>query len=255
MMSEIILEKIGKIAVVTLNYPPVNALTLARYRAITDVFTSINSMEDVNVVVFTAEGSKAFCAGLDLREFLEAIPEEDPARAKEVRATFKAIRHCVVPVIAAVNGPALGAGCVLAGSSDIRIASEKATFSMPEINVGRCGGGAHTGRIVPQGMLRLMAFSGEQISAWEAHRIGFVERVVAPRLLMQTAIDIAQIIGAKSRIGLTTMKEALNRIENMPVDDGYEVEQQYSTKLMLTEDAREATRAVVEKRTPIFKGC
>lgn len=253
-MSEIILEKVGKIAVVTLDSPPVNALTLARYQAITDVFTSINSMEDVNVVVFTAKGAKAFCAGLELREFLAATPEEDPVRAKVVRATFKAIRHCVVPVIAAVNGPALGAGCVLASSSDIRIASEKATFSMPEINVGRCGGGAHTGRIVPQGMLRLMAFTGEQISAWEAHRIGFVERVVAPRLLMPAAMDIAQVIAAKSRIGLTTMKEALNRIENMPVDDGYEVEQQYSTKLMLTEDAREATRAVVEKRAPVFKG-
>ncbi|HEY9281191.1 MAG TPA: enoyl-CoA hydratase-related protein [Eoetvoesiella sp.] len=253
-MSDILLEKNGKIAVVTLDSPPVNVLTLARYEAITEIFTSINSMEDINVVVFTAKGTKAFCAGLELREFLAATPEEDPGRAKIVRATFKAIRHCAVPVIAAVNGPALGAGCVLAGASDIRVASEKATFSMPEINVGRCGGGAHTGRIVPQGSLRLMAFTGEQISAWEAHRIGFVERVVTPRLLMPTAMDIAQVIAAKSRIGLTTMKEALNRVEDMPVDEGYELEQQYSTKLMYTEDAREATRAVVEKRPPVFKG-
>lgn len=253
-MNEITLEKADRIAVVTINAPPVNALTLARYEAITEIFTSIGTMDDVNVVVFTAKGSKAFCAGLELREFLAATAEEDPGRAKVVRATFKAIRHCAVPVIAAVNGPALGAGCVLAGVSDIRIASEKATFSMPEINVGRCGGGAHTGRIVPQGTLRLMAFTGEQISAWEAHRIGFVERVVTPRLLMSTAVDVAQVIAAKSRIGLTTMKEALNRVEDMQVESGYELEQQYSTKLMHTEDAREAIRAVVEKRAPVFKG-
>ncbi|MGH8812449.1 MAG: enoyl-CoA hydratase-related protein [Advenella sp.] len=253
-MNEIQLEKQGKIAIVTLDSPPVNALTLARYEAITQTFESINAMDDINVVVFTAKGTKAFCAGLELKEFLAATPQEDPARAKVVRATFHAIRHCVVPVIAAVNGPALGAGSVLASSSDIRIASEKATFSMPEINVGRCGGGAHTGRLVPQGSLRYMAFTGEQISAWEAHRVGFVERVVAPRLLMPTAMDMAQVIASKSRIGLVTMKEALNRIEAMPVDEGYELEQQYSTKLMNSEDAREAVRAVVEKRAPVFKG-
>jgi enoyl-CoA hydratase len=81
-----------------------------------------------------------------------------------------------------------------------------------------------------------------------------VERVVAPRLLMPTAMDMAQVIASKSRIGLVTMKEALNRIEAMPVDEGYELEQQYSTKLMNSEDAREAVRAVVEKRAPVFKG-
>ncbi|PLC52141.1 enoyl-CoA hydratase [Pollutimonas nitritireducens] len=253
-MTELYLETFDKIAVVTLDAPPVNALTLARYAAIGHMFDSINDMKDINVVIFTAKGSKAFCAGLELREFLAATPEEDPERAEVVRATFKSIRHCKVPVIAAVNGPALGAGSVLASTSDIRIASEKATFSMPEINVGRCGGGAHTGRLVSQGMLRLMAFTGEQMSAWEAHRVGFVERVVPPRLLMPTAMDLAQVIAAKSRIGLVTMKEALNRIEDVPVDEGYEVEQYYSTKLMLTEDAREATRAVVEKRAPVFKG-
>lgn len=253
-MDGIIVDKSQRIVTVTLDYPPVNVLTLARYAEITKTFDAISEMDDVNVVVFTAKGTKAFCAGLDLQEFLAATPEEDPHRASVVRATFKAIRHCRVPVIAAVNGPALGAGCVLAGASDIRIASEKATFAMPEINVGRCGGGAHTGRLVPQGTLRLMAFTGEPISAWEAHRVGMVEQVVTPRRLMATAMDLAQVIAKKSPIGLRLMKEALNRIETMPVDEGYELEQQYSTRLMLTEDAREATRSVVEKRAPVFTG-
>ena len=107
-----------------------------------------------------APGTRAFCAGLDLKEFLAAKPEEDPERAKIVRRTFSAVRHCAIPVIAAVNGPALGAGCVLASVCDIRIAAATATFGLPEINVGRCGGGAHMGRYVPQGMLRKMFFTG-----------------------------------------------------------------------------------------------
>jgi len=159
-----------------------------------------------------------------------------------------------VPVIAAVNGPALGAGSVLAAVSDIRIASEKATFGMPEINVGRCGGGAHMGRLIPQGMLRLMYFTGEPISAWDAHRVGLVEQVVPPRRLLPAAHELAEIIAKKSPIGLRMAKEALNRAEFMQVEEGYQLEQSYSTKLMHTEDAREATRAVVEKRAPVFKG-
>lgn len=253
-MNDIVVEKNAKIISVTLDSPPVNVLTMARYRRLAEIFDEIGKMDDVNCVVFSARGSKAFCAGLDLQEFLAATPEQDPERAAIVRATFKAVRLCAVPVIAAVNGPALGAGAVLAAVSDIRIASEKATFGMPEINVGRCGGGAHMGRLIPQGMLRLMYFTGEPISAWEAHRVGLVEQVVPPRRLLPAAQELAEIIAKKSPIGLRMAKEALNRAEAMQVEEGYQLEQSYSTKLMHTEDAREATRAVVEKRAPVFKG-
>jgi enoyl-CoA hydratase len=253
-VNDIVVEKNAKIISVTLDSPPVNVLTMARYRRLTEIFDEISKMDDVNCVVFSARGTKAFCAGLDLQEFLAATPEQDPERAAIVRATFKAVRLCAVPVIAAVNGPALGAGSVLAAVSDIRIASEKATFGMPEINVGRCGGGAHMGRLIPQGMLRLMYFTGEPISAWEAHRVGLVEQVVPPRRLLPAAHELAEIIAKKSPIGLRMAKEALNRAEFMQVEEGYQLEQSYSTKLMHTEDAREATRAVVEKRAPVFKG-
>jgi enoyl-CoA hydratase len=253
-VSDILVEQSGGVVTVTLDSPPVNTLTLARYRKIAEVFDGISAQTDVNCVVFTAAGSKAFCAGLDLQEFIAATPEEDPARAVVVRAAFKAIRHCAVPVIAAVNGPALGAGAVLAASSDIRIASEKATFAMPEVNVGRCGGGAHMGRHLSPGMLRLMYFTGEPISAWDAYEAGLVQEVVKPRRLLPAAYEIAQVIAKKSRIGLRMAKEALNRVEFMQTEEGYELEQSYSTKLMHTEDAREAARAVVEKREPVFKG-
>jgi enoyl-CoA hydratase len=253
-MSDIIVEQAGKVISITLDAPPVNALTLDRYRRLGEIFNEISGRDDVHCAVFTARGSKAFCAGLDLKEFLAATAEQDSERAAVVRATFKSIRLCRIPVIAAVNGPALGAGAVLAAVSDIRIASEKATFAMPEINVGRCGGGAHMGRLLPPGMLRLMYFTGEPISAWEAHRVGLVEQVVAPRRLLAAAHEIAEIIAEKSPLGLRMAKEALNRVEFMPVEEGYEYEQSCSTRLMATADAREAVRAVVEKRPPVFTG-
>jgi enoyl-CoA hydratase len=253
-MNDILVEKSGKVISVTLDIPPVNVLNLDRYRRIQEIFDDISRMEDVHCAILTANGSKAFCAGLDLNEFLASTVDQDPARAAVVRGAFKAVRLCAIPVIAAVNGPALGAGAVLCAVSDIRIASEKATFAMPEINVGRCGGGAHMGRLLPPGLLRLMYFTGEPISAWEAHRVGLVEQVVVPRRLLPTAVELAETIAKKSPVGLRMAKEALNRVEFMQVEAGYEYEQSCSTRLMATEDAREAVRAVVEKRPPVFTG-
>jgi enoyl-CoA hydratase len=253
-MTEIVVEKSGKVASVVLDRPPVNALTMALYERLAATFEEIGGWNDVNCVVLSARGSKAFCAGLDLREFLAARVEDDPKRAAIVRRMFQAVRHCTIPVIAAVNGPALGAGCVLASVCDIRIASENATFGLPEINVGRCGGTAHMARHVPQGLLRRMFFTGMPIDAQEAHRVGFVDRVVPLERLLPEADQLASVIAAKAPLGLRLGKEALNKVEFMPVDEGYALEQEYSTRLLHTEDAREATRAVVEKRAPVFQG-
>jgi enoyl-CoA hydratase len=253
-MSEIVVETVGKIVTVTLDRPPVNALTLAMYGAIADTFEGIGDRLDVHCAIFTARGTRAFCAGLDLREFLAAKPEDDPQRAAIVRRTFSAVRHCSIPVIAAVNGPALGAGCVLASVCDIRIAAANATFGLPEINVGRCGGGAHVGRYVPQGALRRMFFTGAPISAETALRYHLVDEVVPSERLMETALALAGTISEKAPLGLRLGKAALHEIEFLPVEEGYAREQTYSTQLMHTEDAREATRAVLEKRPPDFHG-
>ena len=253
-MSELIVETDGRVATVTINRPPVNALTLELYERIADAFDTIGARTDVHCAIFTGAGTRAFCAGLDLKEFLAATPDQDPDRAKIVRRCFGAVRHCAIPVIAAVNGPALGAGCVLASVCDIRIAAANATFGLPEINVGRCGGGAHVGRYVPQGMLRKMFFTGRPISAPEAYRVNLVEEVVPAERLMEAARELADVISQKAPLGLRLGKKALNEIEFMPVEDGYAREQSYSTQLMHTEDAREATRAVLEKRAPVFLG-
>ncbi|MBF9033273.1 enoyl-CoA hydratase [Rhodobacterales bacterium HKCCE2091] len=244
----------GKIAIVTLNNPPVNAVTLALYEELGEVIETTANDPGVSVIVLTAAGRKAFCAGLDLKEFLAATVDEDPHRAKVVRTSFARIRHAEVPVIAAVNGPALGAGAVFASVCDIRIASDTARFAMPEINVGRCGGAAHMGRHFPQGMLRMMFFTGEPIDAAEAYRFGFVQKVVPQAELMDVTMELARKIAAKAPLGLRMGKQSLNEIEFLPVEEGYEIEQGYSTRLMATSDAREATRAVVEKRAPVFRG-
>jgi enoyl-CoA hydratase len=253
-MSDVLVETVGKVAVVTLDRPPVNALTIATYGRIADTFAALGARDDVHCAVFTAKGARAFCAGLDLHEFLASTPDQDPERAVVVRRTFSEVRQCAIPVIAAVNGPALGAGCVLTSVCDIRLAAPNATFGLPEINVGRCGGGAHMGRHIPQGLLRRMFFTGKPIDAEEARRYGFVDDIVPAGELLQAALRLAQTIAEKAPLGLRLGKKALNEIEFMPVEDGYRREQEYSTQLMHTDDAREATRAAVEKRTPQFTG-
>ena len=253
-MPDIRLDVMEKVLVVTLDRPPVNTLLLDTYRELAATFDTISLRKDVHCVVFTAAGEKAFCAGLDLKEFAAARVEDDPARAAVVRHCFAAIRHCALPVIAAVNGPALGAGCVLTSVCDIRIAAEKASFGLPEINVGRCGGTAHMGRHLPQGLLRRMFFTGQPITAAEAHHFGFVDRVTSLPDLLPQAMDMAKLISEKAPLGLRYGKAALNQIEYMSVEDGYATEQRYSTQLMATEDAREATRAVLEKRKPVYQG-
>jgi len=253
-MPEIEIAVADGIATVTLNRPPVNALTTGNYEQMIDIFERLGDSLDVNCAILTAQGTRAFSAGKDLKEFLATTLEEDPAKAAIARRAYSAILHCQIPVIAAVNGPALGAGCVIATVCDIRLASEDATFSLPEINVGRCGGAAHVGRLVAQGTMRKMFFTGQPISAAEAWRVGLVDGLSKPAELMADARRLAATIAAKAPLGLRVGKQSMNEAEGLPIEQGYVIEQGYSTKLMATDDCREATRAVLEKRAPVFRG-
>src|SRR3546814_7070362 len=182
---------------------------------------SVADWRDVNCIILSGAGSGAFWGGLDLHEFLAATVEDDPSRGAVVRRTFSAVRNAAVPVIAGVNGPALGAGCVLASVCDMQIAAENATFGLPEINVGRCGGGAHLGRLIPQGALRRMFFTGRPIGAAEAFRIGLVDEVVPQGELADAAARLAAILAEKAPLGLRLGKAALNEVAFMPVADAY----------------------------------
>lgn len=247
-MIELRIEKSNRVAVVTIDRPPVNALTPQLFDDIAAAFSGLGSSLDVNCIIFTGAGARAFCAGLDFNEPFAA--DTDDLR----RCAYSAVYHCEVPVVAAVNGPALGAGSLLASACDIRIAADRATFGMPEINAGRCGGAAHHGRLIPQGALRQMFFTGRPISAAEAYRIGLADQVVPTGELMAAAHALSEVIASKMPLGLRLGKEVLNKIERMPIEEGYLLEQGYSARLSQTEDAKEARRALIERRLPRFTG-
>lgn len=251
-MIDVEADLVTGVVTVTLNRPPVNALTVEMCGEVQRTFESLSGAPSTRCVILAGAGQRAFCAGLDFKDFFSSTVDEN-VRAVTVRDMYAAVHICAVPVIAAIDGPALGAGSVLASVCDIRVASHAATFGLPEINVGRIGGAAHHGRHLPQGLLRRMVFTGLPISSAEAYRVGFVQELV-PTDALAAARTLASVIAAKSVVGLRYAKQSLNEIEHLTVDDGYAREQVRSARLRETEDAQEASRAVMEKRPPVFKG-
>jgi enoyl-CoA hydratase/carnithine racemase len=257
-VPDVHLECANAIGTVTIDRPPVNALASATYAELIERFREVGGRTDVAVVVLRATGDRCFSAGADVGELRTMADAGDPA-ADERRQTlafdlFDTVLRTPQPVIAALNGPALGAGAVLAACSDIRYASERATIGLPEINVGRCGGGRHLMRLFPQGKLREMYFTGEPVDAVEAHRLGAFDRVFPHGEELKGALGLARVIAGKSPLALRLAKEALNGAESLPIADGYALEQTYTLRLGRSEDAKEAARAFVEKRQPVWTG-
>lgn len=254
-MSDIVkLEIDSHIAVVTLNRPPVNALDRAMRDAIIAAFDTISEREDVRVAVLTGAG-KVFCAGADLR----ARPDNSKAGAfhdhnRVTRETGNAIHECAKPVIAAINGAALGAGMGLMAACDIFFAAEAATFGMPEIDVGLAGGAAMMHSLFGRSAMRRMMYTGQRISAAEMYRRGVIEQVTTAEELMPTAMALAEEIAGKSPLGIRYAKQSSNMVELMPQRDAYRFEQNFTMALSKTEDALEARTATLEKRKPVFKG-
>ena len=244
-----------RVAVVTLERPPVNAMATQTYLDLAAAFEGLSERDDCSVIVLRSGSPRAFCAGADIKEVATLTAEFDERRQRAARRLFNAILEARQPVIAAVNGPALGAGCVLAAVADIVLASEQATFGLPEINVGRCGGGRHMMRVLPQGIVRWMYFTGRPLTAAEAHRWGMVREVLPDAAALdEAAMQLAAEIAGKSPIALRLAKEALNLVEDAPLVEGYQTEQQFTLRLRDTEDAKEAAAAFVEKRAPRWKG-
>ena len=254
-MSDIVkLEVDRHIAVVTLDRPPVNAFDRALRDRVIAVFDEISERDDVRVAVLTGAG-KVFCAGADLR----ARPDMSKAGAfhdhnRVTRETGNAIHECAKPVIAAVNGVALGAGMGLVAACDIALASDNATFGMPEINVGLAGGAAMMHTLFGRSCMRRMMYTGLRLSAAELYRRGIIEEVTTPEGLMPAAMAIAAEIAGKSPLGIRYAKQSCNMVELMPQRDAYRFEQNFTMALAATEDAKEARMAFLEKRTPEFKG-
>ncbi len=260
-MKHVRVDIADRIATVTLDRPPVNALTAEAFREIEQAFQALGRSTEASVAIFTALGDRNFCAGVDLqdsarrhaRELAEGdtvVDQLDPGTVP--RNCFAAVRNCPLPVIGAVNGAAIGAGVALLACCDILIASEAARFSMPEIKAGVLGGGRHVQRLVGPFKARKMFFTGEFVPAQEFHRLGAVEAVVPPDQLMPTARTLAAEIAKNSPIGLRLGKESLNRVEDLPLEDGYRIEQDYTGRVTRFNDSAEARRARQEKRDPVW---
>ena len=243
------------VAVVTMNNPPVNAMNRALSDELTRTFDWISDTPEIRVAVLAAEG-RVFCAGADLKARAEKPmgPGDLPAHSRRTRECFHAIRECAKPVIAAVQGPALGAGLALVASSDILYASENASVGLPEIDVGLLGGGRHAMRLFGHSRVRRMMLTGYRVPAAELYRLGIVEACLPAAELMPAVLEVARGIAAKSPLASRMAKHALNTIEEMSLRDGYRYEQDMTAAISVTEDAKEAQRAFAEKRPPVFKG-
>lgn len=248
-------EVADHIAVATMANPPVNALSRQLQDEMALGFDLMSEDDDVRVVVLTGQG-KQFCAGADLKARTGGGPQPGGQRGhlRSARECFHAIVECRKPVIAAINGAALGAGLAIAASCDILLASERASLGMPEIDVGLMGGGRHAMRLFGHSRVRRMAVTGYRVSGPELYRLGVVETCTSAAELMPAAMVFAKDIASKAPLAVQLFKQSLNAIEEMSLRDGYRYEQDMTVQIGKTEDLKEAMRAFVEKRKPVFQG-
>jgi len=241
------------VLVVTINRPPANAITLQAYKDISDLFDQLESDKSTRCVVITGAGEKFFSAGSDVNELGELSPNSARDRSRYARRAFESIRNAPVPVIAAVNGFALGSGLVISMVCDVVIACEQAKFGLPEINAGVMGGTKHLARVVPEKTMRLMALTGRMVTAAELHRLGAVYEVTSKDDLMASALRLACEVAQKSPAGVSLMKEVINLTESMNLPDGYHVETYATAIITAHPHSKEAATAFKEKRKPKFE--
>lgn len=254
-MQHVQLEIADHVAVVTMNAPPVNAVSAALMDEMIATFDRMSDLDEVRVVVLTGAG-KMFCAGADIksRASLKMEPGDRWAHSRRARELSYSIIECKKPVLAAINGPALGAGLGIAVSCDILLCSENACLGLPEVDVGLMGGGRHAMRVCGHSLTRRMMMTGDRIPGAELYRRGIVEACVPLEELMPTTMAMARRIAAKSPLASRTAKNSASTIEGMTLRDGYRFEQNMTAELSRSNDSKEAMRAFVEKRPPTFTG-
>ena len=240
------------IAVITIDRPPRNAMSLQAHRELLAAVRQTHDDLSVQCVIITGAGDKSFVAGGDLNEHAQLDPQSAQIRTTVIREVFAAVRKHRVPVIAAVNGYALGGGLALMASCDMVVASENARFSLPEVKVGVMGGTRHLRRIVPDKVVRMMAFTGKPVDAQYFYALGVIHEVVPQAQLMEAATRLALSICEHSPQCIELMKETINLTEHMDLDEGYHVECYATSIIKATPQAHEAVQAVLEKRKPDF---
>jgi len=248
----------GAVATITVCRPKaLNALNAAVLDALLDAIGSLARDPATRVVLLTGEGDRAFIAGADIAEFVGARPVDALAMAARTKRVIDAVTDCPKPVVAVVNGFCLGAGLELALACDIRIASTKAQFGLPEIKLGILPGGGGTVRltkIAGSSVARMMTMTGDPIPASRALELGLVAALHEPERLADAARELAFKLAALSPFALAQLKSALNVAVDADTEAACQVEIKAFALCYSTEDQEEGARAFLEKRKPVFKG-
>jgi enoyl-CoA hydratase len=237
----------GGVAEVVVDYPPVNALPVAGWFELAETVRRLGEDQAVGVLVLRAEG-RGFNAGVDIKE-MQATEGFDAlvGANRGCYAAFAAVYECAVPVIAAVHGFCLGGGIGLAGNADIIVASDDATFGLPEVDRGALGAATHLARLVPQHRMRAMVYLAETATAEELRHFGSVLKVVERAKLRDAALEVARVIAAKSPRVIRAAKESLNGIDPVDVKRSYRFEQGFTFELNLQGEGDRAREAFVRK--------
>jgi len=246
-----------EIAIITINNPPMNALIdLVKQQLAAIMDELAGKLDEIKAVILTGTG-KAFVAGADIKSFPELTPEKAKDRLRNGRPMYLKFEQFDRPVICAINGYCLGGGLELAMCCDIRVASSKAQFGQPEVNLGiipGAGGTQRLPRLVGAGIAKELIYTGKFITAERAAAIGLINAVVEPEKLMDEAKEMAALIASKPVLAVRAAKEAINHGLNMTLHEGLEVEASHWSYLCGTEDQKEGATAFIEKRKPKFVG-
>jgi enoyl-CoA hydratase len=253
--ENVIVEKDGAVGVVTLNRPQaLNALSYGLVKDLSLAMQELDQDTEVRVIIVTG-GEKVFAAGADIKEMAERGPFDE--RIHERLAYRDQINKISKPVIAAVNGFALGGGCELAMSCDIIVAAESARFGQPEVNLGiipGSGGTQRLTRVLGKHRAMELILTGDMLNADDAERLGLVNRVVPGELCLEEAKNIARKIATKPPLAIKAAKEAVLKSANSALDEGLEFERKSFYLLFASEDRTEGMKAFLEKRKAEFKG-
>jgi enoyl-CoA hydratase len=251
----LIYEKTSGIGMITINRPTANNAINARLVIeLNDVCANINHDEETRVVVITGAGEKAFCVGIDQSEFSTLA---NINQTEKMLSVATPVASLTTPVIAAINGDALGQGLELALACDLRVAAETAHFALPHVTLGLIpwdGGTQRLPRIVGKAKAMEMILTGESMDAIDAYKIGLVNKVVPPAGLLQTVKNMGQAMASKASLALKYAKEAIHEGLDLTLEQGLRLEADLYFLLQTTEDRTEGVRAFLEKRHPQFKG-
>lgn len=251
-------ERKGNIFVITIDRPKVlNALNAKTVEEIGRAFAEVREDEEIRCVILTGAGEKAFVAGADINELAKMTPIVGKFVSEQGQTVFLQIERFPKPVIAAINGFALGGGCELALACHMRVASEKAQLGLPEVSLGIIpgyGGTQRMVRLLGKGKAFELICSGERIGAAEAERIGLVNKVVPADQLMAAAEELAKKIALRSPVAIRAAIEVINSGSDMPFEEGQVLEATLFGLLCASDDMKEGMKAFLEKRTPDFPG-